>query len=132
MVGSSLAATVTPSRQETVMPVPAPAPAPTPAGLSRHLPALRAALLEQRRFRAGQLSELQANEPTDDAREEVTLTLRRAARVALADIDDALARLREGRYGRCVRCGATIPLERLEILPAVALCMACQRPEPPR
>ena len=107
------------------------APAPTPADLGRHLPALRAALLEQRRFRAGQLSELHANVPTDDAREEVTLTLRRAARVALADIDAALTRMREGRYGRCVHCDTTIPLERLEILPAVALCMSCQRPEPP-
>jgi RNA polymerase-binding transcription factor DksA len=38
--------------------------------------------------------------------------------------------MRSGRYGRCVHCEATIPLERLEILPAVALCMTCQRPEP--
>ena len=112
------------------MPVPS-APAPSPADLARHLPALRAALLEQRRFRADQLNQLQAEVPTDDAREEVTLTLRRAARVALADIDAALARMREGRYGRCVHCDTTIPLERLEILPAVALCMSCQRPEPP-
>jgi DnaK suppressor protein len=108
------------------------APAPSPADLAGHLPALRAALLEQRGFRAEQLNQLQAEMPTDDAREEVTLTLRRAARVALADIDAALARMLEGRYGRCVHCDATIPLERLEILPAVALCMACQRPEPPR
>lgn len=113
------------------MPVPS-APAPSPAELARHLPALRAALLEQRRFRADQLSQLQGEAPTDDAREEVMLTLRRAARVALADIDAALARMGDGRYGRCVYCDATIPLERLEILPAVALCMACQRPERPR
>ena len=109
-----------------------PAPAPTPADLTRHLPALRAALLEQRRFRADQLGQLRAEAPTDGAREEVMLTLRRAARVALADIDAALARIRDGHYGRCVRCDATIPLGRLEILPAVALCMACQRPEPTR
>jgi RNA polymerase-binding transcription factor DksA len=108
------------------------APAPTPADLTVHLPALRAALLEQRRFRAGQLGDLRAEAPTDHAREEVTLTLRRAALVALADIDAALARIRDGRYGRCVHCHTTIPLERLEILPAVALCMACQRPEPTR
>jgi RNA polymerase-binding transcription factor DksA len=34
-----------------------------------------------------------------------------------------------GHYGRCTHCDATIPLERLEILPAVALCMTCQRAE---
>ena len=105
---------------------------PIPADIAHQLPALRAALLEQRRFRADQLGELRAEAPTDAAREEVALTLRRAARVALADIDAALARMREGRYGRCVHCDTTIPLARLEILPAVALCMTCQRPETPR
>lgn len=104
------------------------APAPTPADLAQHLPDLRAALLEQRRFRAEQLGKLHAEAPVDAAREEVTLSLRRAARVALADIDAALARMRQHRYGRCLHCDTTIPLERLEILPAVALCMACQRP----
>jgi DnaK suppressor protein len=113
------------------MPAPS-APTPTPPDLAEHLPALRAALLEQRRFRADQLGHLGAEAPTDDAREEVMLTLRRAAQVALADIDAALTRIRDGHYGQCVRCAATIPLERLEILPAVALCMACQRPEPTR
>lgn len=34
-----------------------------------------------------------------------------------------------GTYGRCVRCGAAVAVERLEILPAVALCMTCQRAE---
>lgn len=111
------------------MPAPS-APAPTPPDLAEHLPALRAALLEQRRFRAGQLGQLGTEVPTDHAREEVMLTLRRAAQVALADIDAALVRMRKGRFGRCVQCDAPIPLERLEILPAVALCMTCQRPEP--
>jgi DnaK suppressor protein len=105
------------------------APAPTPPGLTRHLPALRAALLEQRRFRADQLGQLRTEVSTDEAREQVTASLRRAALVALADIDAALARMRAGRYGRCVRCDTTIPLERLEIVPAVALCMRCQRPD---
>jgi RNA polymerase-binding transcription factor DksA len=29
-----------------------------------------------------------------------------------------------------VQCGAPIPVERLEILPAADLCMTCQRPTP--
>ncbi len=110
---------------------PAPAPAPTPPDVARHLPALRAALLEQRGFRADQLAQLGAEVPADDAHAEVMATLSRAAQVALADIDAALDRMRAGRYGRCVNCEATIPLERLEILPYVALCMACHRPQPP-
>lgn len=44
---------------------------------------------------------------------------------ALADIDAALARLEDGTYGYCQRCGRPIPRERLEALPATAYCLAC-------
>ncbi|HYJ49356.1 MAG TPA: TraR/DksA C4-type zinc finger protein [Microbacterium sp.] len=43
----------------------------------------------------------------------------------LADLDAALARVAEGRYGLCVSCGNTIPLERLRLLPAATLCVPC-------
>jgi DnaK suppressor protein len=99
--------------------------------LDQHLPALRAALLQQRRFRIEQLDDLRRSAPGDDpAKEEVAETLRRGARVALDGIEAALDRMRHGRYGSCVRCSAPIPVERLEILPAVALCMTCQPPTP--
>jgi DnaK suppressor protein len=103
-------------------------PDPT-AELSDHLPALRVALLQQRRFRAEQLADLRAAVPADPAQEEVAETLRRGAGIALAGIDAALDRMDRGRYGACVHCGTPIPLERLEILPAVALCMTCQHAE---
>lgn len=45
----------------------------------------------------------------------------------LAAVDDALARLREGTYGRCVDCGNAIAAERLEAIPHAARCIACQR-----
>jgi len=45
----------------------------------------------------------------------------------LRDVDDALARIADGTYGRCVDCGATIATERLDVLPAAARCIACQR-----
>lgn len=98
--------------------------------LAPHLPALHAALLEQRRFRSEQLDALTAEIPptgTDDPRDLVTLALTDAAATALADIDAALVRMGRGGYGRCRDCAAPIPLERLEILPAAPLCMACQR-----
>jgi DnaK suppressor protein len=97
--------------------------------LRDHLPALRIALLQQRRFRTEQLADLRATVPADPVQEEVTETLRRGARIALAGIDAALDRMDLGRYGSCVRCAVPIPLERLEILPAVALCMTCQHAE---
>jgi RNA polymerase-binding transcription factor len=98
--------------------------------LDRHLPALQSALLQQRRFRIEQLADLGKASPDDPAQQEVRATLRRGARVALVGIDAALARMDRGAYGTCVQCAAPIPIERLEILPAVDLCMTCQFPSP--
>jgi DnaK suppressor protein len=94
--------------------------------LNRHLPALRSALLQQRRFRIEQLADLRTASPDDPAQAEVVETLRRGARIALRGVEAALARIDRGTYGTCVRCDAPIPVERLEILPAVDLCMTCQ------
>ena len=106
------------------------APGPDPAAdLRDHLPALRSALIQQRRFRTEQLAALRTAVPAAPAQEEVVETLRHGARIALAGIEAALVRMDRGRYGSCVHCAAPIPLERLEILPAVALCMTCQRAE---
>jgi len=88
----------------------------------------RSALLEQRRFRQEQLQQLGADEPAaSDQLGEVTVALRTAAEAALTDIDAALTRLRDGSYGRCLRCRRPILPERLEILPATAMCMPCQQ-----
>ncbi len=101
--------------------------------LSEHLPQLRGALLQQRCFRVEQLTELagatcpaSASIP-DQQRNHVMLLVRTAALGALVDIDAALNRMRLGCYGRCPSCGTAIELERLEVLPMVALCMSCQR-----
>jgi RNA polymerase-binding transcription factor DksA len=91
------------------------------------LPALRARLEEQRQFRLEQLAALA--EPTLDAdgHREVAEVLAAGARQALADIETALERIGTGRYGTCLRCGAPIPLERLDIIPETGLCVDCQR-----
>lgn len=47
------------------------------------------------------------------------------ARQQLVDLELALERLEAGVYARCEVCGGAIPLERLEILPAVRTCVAC-------
>ena len=41
------------------------------------------------------------------------------------EVDRALARLDDGTYGTCIECGEDIALERLEALPATALCFDC-------
>jgi RNA polymerase-binding protein DksA len=45
----------------------------------------------------------------------------------LAAIDAALARIENGTYGICQRCGKAIAPERLEALPYAELCIDCKR-----
>jgi DnaK suppressor protein len=111
---------------------------------SINLSRLRATLEEQRLFRLDQLAQLESQNgqartevigrnldvldaSADLARTEVSEVLAAAALQALDDIEAALARMDGGRYGRCERCDADIPPERLEAVPQARLCMACQR-----
>ena len=55
------------------------------------------------------------------------LALRDRAEAQLALVDDALARVDAGTFGRCVRCGRPIAPDRLEALPWAARCIDCQR-----
>lgn len=41
-------------------------------------------------------------------------------------IDEALAKLEEGTYGRCADCGAEITEKRLRAVPFARRCVACQ------
>lgn len=43
----------------------------------------------------------------------------------LADIDAALMRIAEGRFGRCQSCGGPMGLQRLRALPEARYCLAC-------
>ena len=53
--------------------------------------------------------------------------LEEGAQQALARIDRALARIDEGTYGICERCGEPIGRERLEVRPFATLCIEDQR-----
>jgi RNA polymerase-binding transcription factor DksA len=105
----------------------------TRPNIRRHLPALRAALEQQREFRLEQLRELDealgdaVPAYEGDAQDEVNQLLRTAAVAALNEVDDALDRLRAGTYAICESCSTPIPHERLEILPMSRYCMSCQR-----
>src|SRR5215207_9136610 len=48
-----------------------------------------------------------------------------ALTATLADVERALAKLDDGTYGICDRCGALIPEERLEARPWTSRCVAC-------
>jgi len=54
------------------------------------------------------------------------LTLSAQARAAIDEIDRALAKIDNGRYGTCEQCGNPIPKVRLKALPYASLCVGCK------
>ena len=47
-------------------------------------------------------------------------------------IDSALTRIKQGKYGLCMKCGKKIPHERLEALPYALMCIECKTAEEKR
>ena len=47
----------------------------------------------------------------------------------LRQIDAALVRIQQGRYGLCMKCGKKIPSERLHAIPYAVMCIECQKGE---
>ena len=47
-------------------------------------------------------------------------------------IDNALDRINQNKYGRCLKCGKEIPQERLEALPYALMCVNCASAEEKR
>ncbi|MDN6625441.1 MAG: TraR/DksA family transcriptional regulator, partial [Acidipropionibacterium jensenii] len=78
-----------------------------------------------------------AEEPADDEHDPDGPTLssewtmaeaqRGVVESAIAEIDAALARVEDGRYGLCLRCGRPISPERLAARPSAATCLDCAR-----
>lgn len=97
--------------------------------------ALRENLHEQRLFRQEQLQQLsgaataRAEALLDRhaaSQIEVRVKLAASARMVLADVEAALQRMDQGRYGNCHRCHKPIDRERLMIVPQARHCARCQ------
>ena len=44
-------------------------------------------------------------------------------------IDSALTRIKQGKYGSCMKCGVRIPRERLDAIPYALMCIDCKSKE---
>lgn len=92
----------------------------------------RASINERREKLARHVSHREEPLPQDFAEQAVELE-NDETMVALEDelyeqlraVDDALDRLAAGSYGTCTECGEPVAEERLEALPAAALCIDC-------
>jgi DnaK suppressor protein len=98
--------------------------------LIRRRDALRSAL-------AGDLSllkELRSESPGDvvdaaydSAQDEISSQLAEVESRELASIENALERMKAGKYGVCEVCNGKIPMARLNALPYATMCIDCQR-----
>ena len=61
-----------------------------------------------------------------DLNKEIALRLGERSSQVVADIDQALLRIKEGTYGICARCSHPIDERRLEALPTARYDAACQ------
>jgi DnaK suppressor protein len=61
-----------------------------------------------------------------DLNKEIALRLGERSSKVVADIDQALLRIKEGNYGICARCGQPINERRLEALPTARYDAVCQ------
>ena len=67
-----------------------------------------------------------ADEAETARQEDVHFAEAEVDRVRLREIEQAMNRLAEGRYGVCMDCGEDIPRERLLAQPTAIRCAACQ------
>jgi DnaK suppressor protein len=103
----------------------------------------RSALRDQREHLRAELSSLGADPDSDEVtfvddpgfadrshsteERSRSISVARALRSNLLDVDRALAKMDAGTYGRCERCGRPIGAERLDALPWATLCIDCKQ-----
>ena len=66
---------------------------------------------------------------TDSYDREFSLGLASNAQQILYEIDEALKRVKEKGFGKCLVCEKPIPKKRLQVIPYASLCIACQAKE---
>jgi len=103
----------------------------------------RSALLDQQRSLRRELEDLGADPDADEVafdadagfadrshsteERERVLTMARSLRSNLREVERAIAKLGDGSYGRCERCGNPIGDERLDAIPWAPLCIDCKK-----
>jgi len=70
-----------------------------------------------------------ADQGTDEYEYEATIKFASSEGRYLYHIEQALARIEDGTYGKCEGCNKNINLERLKALPYARLCIECKEME---
>lgn len=70
-----------------------------------------------------------ADQGTDAMEREMTFMLASKSGRLLYHLDEALRRVDDGSYGKCIGCGKMISAARLEAVPHARLCIECKSAE---
>jgi DnaK suppressor protein len=100
--------------------------------IRKELEKQRETLLERIREEQEYLYSDETNPDRTDLAQDYSSAERRSALLAqmeesFQEVDDALERLAQGEYGKCVNCGKPIPAARLEAIPQTPYCVDCQQ-----
>jgi len=68
-----------------------------------------------------------ADMATDLQQQDMSLLFMQNENVQLQDIEEALERIQEDRFGLCEECEHEIALDRLRAIPYASLCVDCKR-----
>lgn len=93
--------------------------------LTRLQGSLRAGAVETRTAESASLTDISVH-AADTLHTEIQVTLMDRRTQQVSQIQDALARLADGRYGFCQECDGFIGLPRLRALPFAQRCRDCQ------
>lgn len=77
-----------------------------------------------RDFKKGRSQDF-AEQSTETENDEVLDEIKQEAKLELQQVKEALSRIENNRYGRCVKCDEDIAVERLHALPYVTTCIKC-------
>lgn len=67
-----------------------------------------------------------ADQGTTTYQQEENLAIETHLARQIESIEETIARIENGTYGRCEDCGGPIGEERLQVLPTATLCISCQ------
>ncbi|MFC1624136.1 TraR/DksA family transcriptional regulator [Candidatus Omnitrophota bacterium] len=70
-----------------------------------------------------------ADMASDSYDRELSLNIASGEQEIIYKIDEALKRIEEGKYGKCLTCSKKIPVKRLNALPYAKHCIQCQSQE---
>ena len=70
-----------------------------------------------------------ADMASDSYDRELSLNIASEEQQVVYEIDEALKRIEDGKFGKCVECEKKVPLKRLKSIPYAKYCIQCQSKE---